>query len=179
MRKWRWRLVGLYDCGIMGRDTTCKGYHNMPYSSPIAFGSEPIQAAAVYCSDGRFGQIFDDFIVHGLGLGRCDRFAWPGGPGCLVGHEPAPFDPEHGLEEIRFLARAHKLDRIVLIQHDDCGFYSGRLGLRGEAQTAQQQADLATAAQRIADLTGITNIEGYFARLTDGKVHFEPADCTA
>ena len=33
-----------------------------------------------YCSDGRWGEAFDEFCHAGLGLPRYDRFAVPGGP---------------------------------------------------------------------------------------------------
>ena len=38
-------------------------------------------AAAVYCSDGRYGEHMDDFLHNCLGLPRYDRVAIPGGAG--------------------------------------------------------------------------------------------------
>ena len=49
------------------------------YESPAPYEPELIQAAAVYCSDGRFGKQVDDLLHHELGLPRYDRLAVPGG----------------------------------------------------------------------------------------------------
>ena len=51
------------------------------YESPLRFHESRLRAAAVYCSDGRFGEHFDDFLHHALKLPRYDRLAVPGGAG--------------------------------------------------------------------------------------------------
>ena len=42
--------------------------------------STAFAAAAVYCSDGRFGEHVDDFLHNALKLPRYDRLAVPGVP---------------------------------------------------------------------------------------------------
>ena len=79
-----------------------------------------MHAAAVYCSDGRIGEHFDDFLQNGLGLPRYDRVALPGGPACLAGYDEAKVEQVGIVDELKFLIDAHKLLRIVLIQHDHC-----------------------------------------------------------
>src|SRR4051794_24997433 len=56
------------------------------YVSGTAFDDRRVGAAAVYCSDGRFGDPMDEFLHAGLGLPRYDRVAVPGGAACLAGH---------------------------------------------------------------------------------------------
>ena len=81
-----------------------------------------IRAAALYCSDGRFGGPIDDFLHNGLKLPRCDRLVAPGGAAALAGHFLA-FREEDGLfEQLRFLIRVHDLTRLVLIAHQDCAY---------------------------------------------------------
>ena len=100
------------------------------YESSLRFDENRIRAAAVYCSDGRFGEQIDDFLHNCLKLPRCDRLVVPGGAGCLAGHFLA-FREEEGLvEQLRFLIRAHDVQRVVLIAHQDCAFYSERLHVR-------------------------------------------------
>ena len=60
------------------------------YKSSAPFDESRIRAAAVYCSDGRFGEQFDDFLHNGLKLPRCDRLAVPGGAASLAGHFLGP-----------------------------------------------------------------------------------------
>jgi hypothetical protein len=87
------------------------------FESSLHFDENRIRAAAIYCSDGRYGEQIDDFLHNGLQLPRCDRLVVPGGPAALAGHFLA-FREEDGLtEQMRFLIRAHELQRFVLIAH--------------------------------------------------------------
>ena len=88
------------------------------FKSPHSFDEHRIHAAAVYCSDGRWGENFDDFEYDYLKLLRYDRFAIPGGPATLAQRKtPAG---EIAREHLALLIEAHELQRVVLIQHDDC-----------------------------------------------------------
>lgn len=145
----------------------------MTYESPIPYVSERIRAAAVYCSDGRVGEHFDDFLHQGLELPRYDRVALPGGPGCLAGHTEARLEEERVTDELRFLVEAHGLERVVLIQHEACAFYLSRLRVDAARMEALQRADLVRAAFQIRRVTGLVRIEGYFARRADGGIAFE------
>src|SRR4051794_30188029 len=60
-----------------------------PYTSRLPFDARRVGAAAVYCSDGRFGEQMDEFLHDGLGLPRYDRVAVPGGAACIAGHTKA------------------------------------------------------------------------------------------
>lgn len=143
------------------------------YRSPLGYVSDRIHAAAVYCSDGRVGEHFDDFLQQGLGLPRYDRVALPGGPGCLAGHTEARLEEEGVIDELQFLAEAHGLERVVLIQHEGCAFYSHRLGVERERMVSLQRADLVRAAFQIRRVSARLQIEGYFARLDGDCLVFE------
>ena len=56
------------------------------FKSSEPFDGGRIRAAAVYCSDGRFGDQFDDLMKISLQLPRYDRLAVPGGAACLARH---------------------------------------------------------------------------------------------
>lgn len=143
------------------------------YQCPISYVGDRIHAAAIYCSDGRVGEHFDDFLTSGLGLPRYDRVALPGGPACLAGHDEAHLEHDAVLDELRFLVEAHELDRIVLIQHEACAFYTARLGLDGEAMEARQIDDIARASAFIKDHLPIKRVEAYFARHEGTTLLFE------
>jgi hypothetical protein len=145
----------------------------MSYQSPIIYESTRMHAAAIYCSDGRVGEQFDDFLQNGLGLPRYDRLALPGGPACLAGHTEAHLE-EHGVvDELKFLVEVHKLSRVVLIQHQGCAFYSARLHLPQSLLDAQQQIDLVKAAYYIKRLTSIDNVDCIFAKHVNGFISFD------
>ncbi|MFO0829306.1 MAG: carbonic anhydrase [Phycisphaerales bacterium] len=143
------------------------------YESPLRYEKARIHAAAVYCSDGRVGEQFDDFIQNGLGLPRYDRVSLPGGPACLAGHPQAHLEEQGVVDELRFLVEVHGLKRVVLIAHQGCAFYATRLELKEPRLELVQRADLVRAAAYVHRVTGLDAIHAYFARLVDGRVRFE------
>jgi hypothetical protein len=145
----------------------------MNYESPIIYESARIHAAAVYCSDGRVGEHFDDFLQNGLKLPRYDRVALPGGPACMAGHVEAHVQQQGVVDELKFLVEAHGVTRIVLIAHQGCAFYAQRLRLPEKYLESQQVIDLVKAAQFIHEITGQWWVEAYYARRTGDRVSFE------
>ncbi|HMN39261.1 MAG TPA: hypothetical protein PKE29_00340 [Phycisphaerales bacterium] len=143
------------------------------YTSPLRYDSARIHAAALYCSDGRIGEQFDDFLHNGLSLPRYDRIALPGGPACLAGHPQATLEEKGVVDELQFLVEVHKLKRIVLIQHQACAFYGTRLELKEPRLELLQKADLVRAAAYTHRVTGLDRIDAFFARLNDGVLTFE------
>lgn len=145
----------------------------MTYTSPIRYDPSRMHAAALYCSDGRLGEHFDDFLQTGLALPRYDRLCLPGGPACLAGHKQAHLEEQGVLDELTFLVEVHKLKRIVLLAHSACAFYATRLELKEPRLELVQRADLVRAAAFVHRVTGLDMIEAYFARLAQGQITFE------
>lgn len=146
------------------------------YDSRLPYDSARIRAAAVYCSDGRVGEHFDDFLQNGLALPRYDRVALPGGPACLAAHPEATLEEKGVVDELKFLVEVHGLKRVVLVAHANCAFYTTRLGLSEPRLELVQKADLVRAAAYVHRVTGLSNIEAYFAKLVDDgrSIRFEP-----
>lgn len=148
----------------------------MHYQSQIKYESSRIHAAAIYCSDGRVGEQFDDFLQNGLMLPRYDRVALPGGPACIAGHTEAHVEEQGIIQELNFLAEVHGLRRVVLIAHQGCAFYATRLGLPPTFMEHQQMIDLIKAARFIQRVTPVKKVDAYMARLTGAQIHFEEVD---
>ena len=147
------------------------------YVSNLPYHTERMHAAAVYCSDGRVCEQYDDFLQNGLHLPRYDRVALPGGPACLAGYSQARIEEAGLLDELKFLVTAHGLDKVVLIQHEDCAFYGVSLEVAPEGKERLQKADLVRAAymvRRVIDTK--LEILGFFARRTAQGVAFEPVE---
>jgi hypothetical protein len=150
--------------------------HSEPWSyrSPVPFVAERIGAAAVYCSDGRFGDQVDDLLHNALHLPRYDRLALPGGPACLTGRFLVYQEADALLRHLRFLFDVHQLDRLVFIAHQDCAFYSRRLQISPAQLEREQCDDLHQAIQRVTSLFGCGQADAFFARLCEnGQVQFE------
>lgn len=142
------------------------------YVSPAKFDSQRIQAA-VYCSDGQYGEQFDDLLHNALKLPRYDRVAVPGGAACLARHFQIYREEEGVAEQLRFLIAAHKLERVILIAHKDCGFFLQRLQVSPLQLESQQREDMLKAITRVQSLGRHLRIEAYFARQRRGMVQFE------
>lgn len=132
-----------------------------------------MHAAALYCSDGRVGEQIDDFLHKGLAMPRYDRLCLPGGPACLAGYPQAHLEEQGVLDELKFLVEVHKLQRVVLIQHQACAFYATRLELKEPRLELVQRADLVRAAAFVHRVTNLDAIEAYFARITGDQMAFE------
>ena len=142
------------------------------YVAQGPFEAQRIGAAAIYCSDGRYGEQMDEFLHQSLGLPRYDRIAVPGGAGCLGDHTHA-FTEASSLErQLRFLIEAHELKRIVLIAHHQCAFYHHAwLGM--QTLKERQAADLERAANKIRMWYRNMEVDAYFANPINNRVTFE------
>lgn len=151
--------------------------HPTIFVSSERFDEHRIHAAAVYCSDGRFGEQFDDFLHHALKLPRYDRLAVPGGAACLAGHLQAFREEDALLEQLRFLVKVHAIERVVLIAHHGCAFYAERLRLPPAQIEAQQREDMQVAVRHVHTLAPALQVDVFFARKQpDGTVSFEPME---
>lgn len=144
------------------------------FESSVPFDQNRIRAAAVYCSDGRFGEQFDDLLHNALELPRYDRLAVPGGAACLARHFATYREEEGVFEQLRFLVNVHDLERVVLIAHDGCAFYTERLHISPLQLESQQREDIRKAVQRVRSLSSRLTVNAFFARKRHGKsVQFE------
>ena len=146
------------------------------FESSHPFESTRIQAVAVYCSDGRFGESFDELLQVGLRLPRYDRLAVPGGPACLARHFKLYREEEGVVSQLQFLIVVHRIARVVLIAHEGCAFYLQRLGVSPLQLESQQRDDMRRAIARVRTLGRELQIDAYFARLHGGRIGFEQAD---
>ncbi|MHB8971655.1 MAG: carbonic anhydrase [Pirellulaceae bacterium] len=147
---------------------------SIAFQSSVRFDVNRVRAAAVYCSDGRFGDQCDELLHLGLQLPRYDRLALPGGPACLASTFPVYHEEQAVIQHLRFFVKVHRLERVILIAHQDCAFYTEGLHISPEQLEAQQREDLRRSGKRIVSLFEHVAVEAYFARKrSDGFVEFE------
>ncbi len=143
------------------------------FDSTTAFDPERVQAAAVYCSDGRLGAHVDELLQEGLGLPRYDRLAVPGGAACLAGHFATYREEQGTIEQLRFLLTVHEARRVVLIAHEGCAFYTERLRVSPLQLETQQHDDLVKAIRRVRQFGLNLDVAAFFARPHGGGLRFE------
>jgi hypothetical protein len=147
------------------------------FESSVRFDFNRIRAAAVYCSDGRFGDQFDELMHTALDLPRYDRLAVPGGAACLASHFATYREEEGVVEQLRFLVHVHGLERVVLIAHEDCAFYTQRLQVSTLQLETQQREDMKKAVGRVRTISSNLLVQAFFAHKTwDGTVLFESVE---
>jgi len=144
------------------------------FQSDIQWTDQRIKAAAVYCSDGRFGEQWDDFLYNVLKLPCYDRLGVPGGPGALIQRDKTAAEFDAATRQMGFLLDAHDINRVVLIQHIGCAFYGVYLGVPEDQREQQQRDDLARAIEHLLNLAPHITIDSYVARVVDGLVRFYP-----
>jgi hypothetical protein len=149
----------------------------MFYESSVRFDALRIRAAAVYCSDGRLGDQFDELMHLALELPRYDRLAVPGGAACLASHFSAYHEEEGVVEQLRFLVHVHGLERVVLIAHEGCAFYTERLHVSRLQLESQQHEDIKKAVRRVRSIRSGLFVQAFFVRIArSGAVQFEPVE---
>jgi len=73
---------------------------------------------AIICSDERFVKPTLKFLDDELNIGSCDFIVIPGGPEFIANGEAGLMD------RMDLLIKAHGINEIVLVSHEDCGYYN-------------------------------------------------------
>ncbi len=133
------------------------------HTSTETWNPERIGAMAIYCSDGRWGESFDEFCHKRLLIPRYDRWAVPGGPAWLVPGKTSPELFAATREQIGLLVRVHELTRIVLVTHYGCAFYRALIGKPPDGCLAFQMDDLRSVTKTLNEWFPKINVEAYVA----------------
>jgi len=147
--------------------------HSHSFVSSLAFDGARIHAASIYCSDGRVGEQIDEFLHQGLHLPRYDRLAMPGGPACYAG---GLWEGHSAERQLDFLCRVHGLERLVLIAHQGCAFYSDWLKISPDQLEQRQLEDVRKAVGRIRLAHPNLAVEPYFLRRDEAQMWFDPIE---
>ena len=128
--------------------------------------SSDTEVLVIHCSDHRFQAGFHEFLNQSLGLAEnYDLLVLPGGPQCLTLVEYLPKFSWAGWKWFRFLVEAHDLKRLVLIQHQDCGWYKDLpLHLHSSSDPRlRQEQDLRRAHAALAKERPDLSVDLYYA----------------
>lgn len=147
------------------------------------WNEQRIRALAMYCSDGRWGDAFDDFCHRSLQIPRYDRFAVPGGPAWLTawkglrGSEEKSSERQANLsmaawDNLGLLIQAHDLQRIVLVAHYGCAFYMKMLKKDADGVLPVQLDDLKKARAAVKERFPKLSVETYLAMRQGTRMSF-------
>ena len=133
------------------------------FTSMEPWHHERIGALALYCSDGRWGEAFDEFCHKHLQIPRYDRWAVPGGPAWLATSDQNEAFFQTAREQFDFLVRFHELEQVVLITHFGCAYYGHRLEKAPRECLQAQREDVRTAMHTLHRWYPDIRVEAYLA----------------
>jgi carbonic anhydrase len=127
-------------------------------------------AVVTACGDPRFQRPFKYFTREELGLQRRDfvPIKIAGGGSAILAHPQQLKDEFVSLvRQIRFyISHFGSIRRVILIGHEDCGFYRGISGLEGLAD--KEREDLPVAMNMLRQSIDLhIVIEAYYAKFVD------------
>jgi hypothetical protein len=99
------------------------------------------EVLVIHCGDYRFQGAFYEFLNHSLNLNEnYDLMVIPGGPLSLTLFEYLPKFSWSTWKWFRFFVQKHGIRRVILIQHQDCGWYQTMpLHLHASPELRQRQ----------------------------------------
>lgn len=123
----------------------------------------------ITCIDFRFQKPTHEWLVSQNLLGDHDRVGIAGG----VLNLTAPLHDEHRvllIQQIKIAHTLHHIQKVILINHEDCGAYGGTAAFESSKQEqAKHEEELTKAAEMIKHDFPELEVEIYFAKL-DGAV---------
>jgi hypothetical protein len=121
----------------------------------------------IACADGRWRPHVDGFVTTHLALGSAyDSIAVPGGVEPLTLLDLVPKDFNFFRRRLEMLVRSHTVRHIVLIAHENCGWYrERRIGPITVDLQSRQIADLKRVRARCREWFPDVQVDAYYARL--------------
>lgn len=149
----------------------------MTYACTSPLERAETDVLAVYCSDHRIQAGIREFLDESLNLrANYDSLVVPGGPQCFVEVEGLPKFAWASRKWSRALIQLHSLKRLVLIAHQDCGWYRWLEDYRPSRGSVRrrQEEDLRAAGQAVRRFDPELVLDlGYAAWDTDGVMSIE------
>jgi hypothetical protein len=134
--------------------------------------SHKAQAIALTCIDFRFRKALNDFFENELNIYDVDHMAQAGGAKMLVEEGPIR---QWIFENFDIAFDKHDVNKVILINHQDCGAYGGSAAFAGlEDELGTQEMWLRHAVSVVHAKYPDKQVEAYLALLGDNdSVNFK------
>lgn len=123
---------------------------------------------ASICSDERFVKPTLKFLDDELNIGSCDFIVIPGGPEFIANGEAGLMD------RMDLLIKAHGIKEIILISHEDCGYYNKCYnGSKKDIIDKKLLDDLKTAVKKLKESYPKIEVSGFHCKINSpGSVKY-------
>lgn len=124
----------------------------------------------IFCSDERFVPATLEFLSTNLRIKSLttDLLVLPGGPYFIVKKE------KNLVDRLRLLIEAHKIKRLFIFTHADCGYYKKKYGEASPEKISKTQfKDIAKAAKILKKMYPDLKVVCFYANVKEGKIVFQ------
>ncbi len=127
----------------------------------------------IHCIDFRLGKPIKEYLGKQGLLGDCDIVSIAGATQNLVSPKN-PSDVDLVLRQIDIATRLHNIQKVILMNHTDCGAYGGRSAFSSqEEENTSHVGDMQKAASIITEKYPTIAVECILADIhEDGEVNF-------
>ena len=133
--------------------------------------SHQAQAIALTCIDFRFRTAIQKFFEDELNLHSIDHMAMGGGTKKVVEEGPIR---EWVFANFDIAFNKHNVNRVILINHQDCGAYGGSAAFAGlEDEIAKQEIQLRHGVSVVRSKYPDKEIEAYLALIDNDNISFK------
>jgi hypothetical protein len=140
------------------------------YQGSIAWRNETGRVLVIACADGRFRDAREEFLRQYCQIQRADAILFPGGPASFLISAPWFFALR---PQIEFLQKAHDVQRLIAVAHDDCAYYGAKYPQFDVIKRKSQQiADLRECREDLRKLIPGIVIELYYEQSSHDVVHY-------
>jgi carbonic anhydrase len=143
------------------------------FFAPYKFkGIHTCEAVVLTCIDFRFWRETLEFIEKELGI---KDFDFPSLPGAAKAINDCDADDDLAMKCIGVPCDLHKTEKIVIVNHEDCGAYGGSEKFSGDKEAEQEfhKNELRKAKKIIRDKFADKEVILVYARLDDKKNNIE------
>ncbi|MFH2034954.1 MAG: hypothetical protein ABIJ45_01010 [Candidatus Zixiibacteriota bacterium] len=136
--------------------------------------SQASEAIVIHCGDARFQTAFRRFITEELHIKQYTPIIIGGGAHAFGMKVFLPKNFKILWEQVKFYIKSEKIKNIIIINHEDCGWYEKMSGYHVNLPIiAKGKTDLKDATLTLLKDFGDINIRTYWAGIEHGRVYFD------
>lgn len=135
-------------------------------------------ALILHCIDFRFGKAIKNYMEENRLLGDCDIISIAGAAKNIASPANDDVDRDFVLNQIALSKKLHGVEKVILMNHTDCGAYGGRAAFNSdENEHAAHADDLKRSKEIVQSFYPDIKIQLVLARINpQGGVDFETID---